>query len=362
MDSVTIVGGNVAGISAALSLHEKNIPTTVYEEKIWDKPCGGAFGKYFRNFLENNQIDVPMHTTTEVIIGNRYTEWKGIPITMYLTKRKLLQEKLIEKAQEKGIDIRLGKRLNFDKDQEKLNTLTIVATGINGFGLKALAKPEFNELGAFKYRFTSLTKLFKSSWDNNISLFYMIPEYKGYAWVFPTVNGLVDVGIGGLSKVNWKNEFKKFLSWLDREHPMKLQHINKGEVTKLRSWGIPIPVDKKPPYFKFDELTGKTFIGVGDLLDLPHPITAAGIENAYISGVYAAKCISKTTQNQLKFNHKRYQRLIQRSLIQSSNSISARIQTAIARNTYLLHGTMIGFPTRLAELILKKAPNLINAK
>ncbi len=46
---VTIVGGNIAGLSTALHLTKKNINCEVYEShaEAWAKPCGGGFGKGF---------------------------------------------------------------------------------------------------------------------------------------------------------------------------------------------------------------------------------------------------------------------------------------------------------------------------
>ena len=42
VETITIIGGNISGLSSAYYLAQKNIHVTIYEAKEWNKPCGGA--------------------------------------------------------------------------------------------------------------------------------------------------------------------------------------------------------------------------------------------------------------------------------------------------------------------------------
>ena len=73
---ITIIGGNIAGLSAAYYLSQKGFHITVYEVKLWNKPCGGAISLEFERYL-NYELDIILEES------NHYTErfkvglWSG---------------------------------------------------------------------------------------------------------------------------------------------------------------------------------------------------------------------------------------------------------------------------------------------
>ncbi len=49
--AISIIGGNIAGLSTAYHLARRGFRVTVYEARIWNKPCGGAISWEFVRYL-----------------------------------------------------------------------------------------------------------------------------------------------------------------------------------------------------------------------------------------------------------------------------------------------------------------------
>ena len=283
---VVVIGGNISGLSTVLSLSKNNIPTTLYEEKIWSKPCGGGFGFGLTHTLKDLGVDIPYRYVKWLTVANKY---KKVDIVMPLTivSRYKLQDALMNLVKQKeNVNIELGRKLNFSKDFDKFQSINVVATGINGFSRQALGK-SLSDVGMFQYQLIKADNEDLANIESTI--FYILPKQQGYAWLFPAPEGMVDIGIGGLGKgVNWDRELEKFILWIKREYGQTIK-ISK----KSRSWGIPIPV-KKPGRIA-RRYKHKLFVGVGDAIELADSITAAGIEPAWFSGQFLGDSISSPT-------------------------------------------------------------------
>ena len=213
-DHIDIIGGNISGLVAGIELTKKKIPYTIYEKGIWDKPCGGAFGQDFYKYLKENQISIDVNLVTNSVFASKYVKIEEIPYKFYITKRKHLQEELFKKIPENNLKIEKVDKKNIDK----MSNFIFVATGISGLS-KSLLKKDFPYLG--RYQYYLLNGKDYAAWDQKTSLFYWIPEIRGYAWVFPTINGLVDIGIGGFDNANQKKYYREFLHWLNKNYDLK---------------------------------------------------------------------------------------------------------------------------------------------
>jgi flavin-dependent dehydrogenase len=277
-DHIDIIGGNVSGLVAGIELTKKGIPYTIYEKGIWDKPCGGAFGQDFHQYLNKNGISIEVNPVTSTIFASKYVKMEEIPYKFYITKRKHLQEELLKKIPKQSFKMEKIDKKNIDQ----LSKVIFVATGISGLS-KYLLNKDFANLG--RYQYFLLKGEDYPAWDPKTSLFYWIPEIKGYAWVFPTINGFVDIGIGGFVNTDQKKYYRQFLHWLNKNYDLK--NPNRVLNKPLVSWGIPMWSNTTPKKVVYFENKMKQIrVGIGDAVDLPQIVSAGGIENAIIAKIY----------------------------------------------------------------------------
>lgn len=122
-----------------------------------------------------------------------------------------------------------------------------------------------------------------------IHLLSRIP--KGYFWIFPSTNGLTNVGIGAdkdvvaKHKINMRNELQAIIN----EEPQFKKRFAEAElVGEIKGWTIPIG------YFNSSlPISGNRILLCGDAAALVDPATGEGIGPAMSSGRYAAWQIKK---------------------------------------------------------------------
>lgn len=117
-----------------------------------------------------------------------------------------------------------------------------------------------------------------------IHLLNRIP--KGYFWIFPSTDGLANVGLGAdkeviaKHKINMRNELQNII----REEPQfKERFADAEQVGEVKGWTIPIG------YFNGKlPISGNRVLLCGDAASLTDPATGEGIGPAMSSGRYAA--------------------------------------------------------------------------
>jgi len=340
---VTIIGGNLSGISTALALAQKKIPIQchIYESHLeaWDKPCGGGFGLGLGVTLkEKLGINIPFRYTKTIIVANSFKYFE-FPLSLIIASRRKLQAALFERMQqEDSIHLHLGKQIRFKKDWKLFQDINIVATGINGFTKQALKK-QLRDVGRFQYQLVS------GSIDHFDSvIFYMIPKAKGYAWLFPAPEGVVDIGIGGLAKnYDFDLGLQKFNLWVQRKFDIRLKLKKRS-----RSWGIPIPI-KKPGRIA-RRFKNKLFIGVGDAVEIPDPVTAAGIEGGWFSGELVADAIKNASTIDLQ----QYATTLQNMMHDTNlTSLGERMVARLVRHRIMFPLVMSLIPNFLVKRTIK---------
>lgn len=337
---VVVIGGNISGLSTALSLSNKNIPTTLYEDKIWAKPCGGGFGFGLTHTLKELGVNIPFKYIKWVTIANQYKKVEVV-IPLTVVSRYKLQNSLMNIVQQKSnVDVQLGRKLNFKTDFDKFQDINVVATGINGFSRQALGK-SLSGVGMFQYQL--LDSESENLADIDTMIFYMLPKHQGYAWLFPAPDDKIDIGIGGLAKgVNWNKELEKFTVWVKRQYGSTIKLKKKS-----RSWGIPMPMNK--PGKIANRHNNKLFVGVGDAIELADTITAAGIEPAWFSGQLLGDSITSPTEIDLRG----YATSLEEKLRSANITTTvARIGTKIARSNIMFPLIFNLVPNRLVKLAL----------
>lgn len=341
-NSITIIGGNIAGLATAINLVEKTspIPCDLYEAKAssWDKPCGGGFGIGWGDMLKNKyNLKIPLKLSKTLILASKFNHIE-LSIPLYVSSRKKMQNEMLCYLENKSdIRIHLNTRLNFIKDWKRFNKINVVATGISGFTRQALKK-SFRELGIFKYCLIN-----NPNEEFSSTIFYMIPEIKGYAWFFPAPEGKADVGIGSLlHEADLDSELTKFLLWLRKVFDLYVpKNLN------LISWGIPIPLNKPGKIAR--KINNKIFIGVGDAIELADPVTAAGIEPAWYSGQILGSFINSAETIDIKGY---YNGLVDFLIKNNYASSGQQLIASITRNPKIFHILFSFIPNFLLKQII----------
>ncbi|MFX0181655.1 MAG: NAD(P)-binding protein [Candidatus Hodarchaeota archaeon] len=305
---ITIIGGNISGLASAYYLSQKGYHVTIYEAKIWNKPCGGAISLEFEKYLQeelNVKLEESDHYTERFKVGlwtGRYMEDVGV---FRVTTRYDLQKKLIDRVKDTpNIDFKLKRVSTNDKDI--FTPQTIVATGYSGFTNKIMERKWRFQDRALTLRYDGE---FKGCTYPNTNLLVLDHKKMGYGWVFVGKNDHINIGVGAIAHKSylWK-KYYEFFNLINNKFGYELEIPS----TKPQSWILPLPVNKKKVLIS-NKKDGFEFIGVGDVLGLAHPISGAGIEPAWQSGWILAECVENS-----RINTKKYQALLIKNLRMSS--------------------------------------------
>lgn len=106
----------------------------------------------------------------------------------------------------------------------------------------------------------------------------------GYAWVFPTSNGMARVGIGSFRKINLLDYNKKFLDFLAIQNGHSRYHGGAIPCSGLR-----------------DPVVQDIFV-VGDAAGQALPASAEGIRKAFVYGKLSGDLISKILNGELELH------------------------------------------------------------
>ena len=309
---LSIIGGNISGISSAIYMQRKNpdLDITVFEPKLWNKPCGGAISLEFYEYLQKEfQIKLEEdHHAPDLITGLWSGRYVRSDSPFIVTTRYELQNKLVTLAKNQGIKF-VEKRVSVD-DKDLFTPQTIVASGYSGLTRKLMNQSWKDSDFAPIIRFdgvvdTSLTKYPDAS--------YIILDNKqvGYGWLFVGSNGHINVGLGGLGSPEIINKrYYLFLELLRDKYDVTLPF----DKVKPEGWGLPLPINKWKYKVanKLEQYSDVEFVGVGDALGLAHPILGAGIEPGWQSGWLLAESYDSKAgfintvryKKLLKANHK----------------------------------------------------------
>lgn len=324
---ISVVGGNVAGLSAAYHLAQRGFNVRVYEARIWNKPCGGAISCEFAGYLEN-ELGVRPQGADHFVPGLRLSFRDRLPLDVkgffVVVRRMELQQKLIERLrQEPNIDF-VFKRVSVS-EPELFSPQTILASGYSGFTRRVLRENWKQPFHWIIFRFDGYAD---SGPQPNRHLMVFDSRVDGYGWVFIGKDRHINIGFGGISgRQAVRRRYEEFLESIERKHGY---HIHLGP-HKPEGWKIPVLFKnwKHPVSFK---RKGVEFIGAGDVLGLAHPVIGAGIEPAWQSGLLLAACADPGTG---VIDTGLYSRLLKRNLLLTSRRPIHQAMTAAAKSGLL---------------------------
>lgn len=345
LNPITILGGNIVGLAAAWYLAKKGCPVTIYESKIWDKPCGGAITIEFAQYLRQ-ELDIDIKALDQFIprikfafLNSRHVETKGIFV---ITSRQDIQNQLIKRLQ-KEPNINIVFKQFSTKDHHLFTPQTILATGFSGFTTQIL-KDRWQHI-EYAATLKSIGTI-KGLSGSGTHLIMFDSKKNGYGWVFIQPDNKVNIGVGGLTKTHllyqWYDEFIELIRADFNYHFTPDQR-------RPKLWKIPIAVNNLNTPVAFSQ-NNIEFIGAGDVLGLAHPFLAAGIEPAWQSGWLLGESVDPNTK---KINTIRYRHLLKQNLLLTSRK---RFDIILAR---LLRYNFIPYKNQLSFNILSLLKNPI---
>ncbi len=287
---IAIAGGNIAGLSAAYFLARRGFDTTVYETRLWNKPCGGAISREFAQYLED-ELDITPYGADHVIPGitmafckNRSLNFEGFFV---VTSRYELQKQLIARlSREPNIRI-IYKRVSL-KDHALFTPQTIIATGFSGFTRQVMGHHWHRMEKGLSFRFDGEIDT-RDLPDRHLIVFDS--RIGGYAWIFLGKGRHINIGIGGrIDRCRLKKWYTDSFFQVAGQYGYRFP----SGTFPLQGWKIPVAAHNWRHPVSFLK-NGIEFIGTGDVLGLAHPIMGAGIEPAWQSGWLLAESVDART-------------------------------------------------------------------
>lgn len=299
MYDLIIVGGGPAGSSAGRRAGQLNLDTLLIEKQNFPryKPCGGAFSEQAMSYLD---FKVPDYIHERNIYGAR-VHYKEAVIEQHkkyriatLTTRSILDNYLLNKAKETGIEVRYGEKVVdiFEKSNH-IEIITSIRTYKSKFVIIAEgSKGKLKHLVRTKDSKDSLAVAVVTEIpaDNSKIDSYIYEaidihfghSYLGYGWIFPHEK-YFSVGIGGLSKYLPKpqEEMKKFLTMngFTSDYELKTHIVPVGGITR--------------------KIFSRRIVLCGDAAGFVDSFYGEGIAYAIRSGQIASNTISNVLKSNL---------------------------------------------------------------
>lgn len=369
---ICIIGAGPGGVTAAITLAQKRIPSVVLEKSVFprDKVCGDAFsGRASEIITRLNSELIDQLRKKSIILESQGTHlfapnMKGVRIpfrsedhskekTLGFTSRRFDFDSIFASEMEKYPEIKLledyeaksftkanGKWIitacnnsNSRNNYPEITTkLIIAADGANSRFANQVAgrKTDPRHYGAgIRAYYSGMEGLDP---DGFIELYFLKSLLPGYLWIFPLSDGMANTGVWTRSDLVRRKKIN-----LERELQTALQTLPglKERFADARMAAPPVGFTL-PLGFRIKNISGPQYMLVGDAASLIDPFTGEGIGNAMVSGALAAEQAMLCTQS-MDFSEA------------SLRSYDSRIQAILGRE--LLLGRRLQKLTRHPQLI-----------
>jgi len=230
MYDLIIIGGGPSGSAAGRLAGNTGLKTLLIEKEIFPryKPCGGAFSEQAMSYID---FDIPQYIYERNIFGARvhfrgnFIEKRKDYRIATLVTRSVLDNYLLNKAKETGIEIKTGeKATSFRENYEYVELFTdkgaykarfvILAEGAQGNLKNGIRKKD----GKNEYAICIVTEVEEENRKidqyicDAIDIFFGIAN-RGYGWIFPHEK-YFSVGVGGLAS-DFTNPRKAMIDFLN---------------------------------------------------------------------------------------------------------------------------------------------------
>ena len=295
MFDVVVVGGNLAGATAAINAVESGVSVALVErhkKPFFPAHCGEAMPDTWAKFINLEKTGCPINKIKNVIFNVSSSKEYHINMNKhraYIIDRNYAENYLLEEAKNKGVDLKLGMKMTdfkppndviLDNDKTIKGRFIIDASGIScqvgrRIGMATKLKPE--DIGV-----CIQSRVHCNLKSDTIKMWFHKPYAPfGYAWFFPVNNKEANIGIGvyGGQKLDLAKLLDKYIKDMTG-CKNKISHTFRACV---------------PVAYPMEKLTKDNVMIVGDAARLSNPNFGCGIGNALFSGcsagMTAANCI-----------------------------------------------------------------------
>lgn len=299
MIDVVVIGGNLAGATAAINAAEKGISVALIErhkKPFFPAHCGEAMPSIWTKWLDLDKIGCPKNEIKNVVINVSSPK----EYVLKLKKRKALifdrnfvENYLIKEAGKKGVELKLGTSMRgFNPPNEIILNNNKIINGRIIIDASGIACQVGKQIGMS-------TKLLKKqigvcnqsrvqgNFDNETLKIWFHKPYApfGYAWFFPVNKKTANIGIGipGGQKIDIAELLKKYIEDMTGSN-FKITH----------NFRACVPL--APP---MSRLVKNNVMIVGDAARLVNSEWGCGIGNALFSGSNAGMTAAQYIQGKI---------------------------------------------------------------
>ena len=315
---VAIIGGGIAGCTAAITLARSGRSVILYEKSSLphDKVCGEFLSYECSSYLSDVGLDLDslgsMRIDNFELHCRQLSLRRPLPRQARSLSRKVLDEKLLDLCRKENVDVQRGVQIT---DLNNLPARSIIcATGKHDF--KQLGKREGRDSKWVGYKIhLTLSSSNAKVLRDYIELFIFGGGYGGLSLVDKDTANLAFIVRADTAKeigVDWL----KICSYLSRESTPLRMLLHHAEPVTTR----PLTISPMPYGFLRDKAPGKNIFCVGDQLAVIPSLTGDGMAIAMMSGTAAANSIINHGPDSAHEFHKKMKPLL-RSQIRIAYSL-----------------------------------------
>ena len=376
-NNICIIGSGPAGIAAGIRLSQLNVPFTIVEKEEFprDKICGdGISGKSLMILRKLGEGLVESMTRLEKATpswGVRFyaPNHKSFTISFkdedvdlppgYVVPRSEFDSMLFSRLEnspyalikqrttvsqvtkvENGFEV-----FNATGELITNSRLLLISTGFDKQLIQSVypeSPTSVNDTLGLRVYYQGIHDL---SEDNSIEFHFLKEILPGYLWIFPSGNGMANVGIGLAKSLVSRKKISliNLLQELIAKYPYLRRRFKDAKV-------VGKPAAQIVPFFsKKIPISGDNYLLLGDAARLVDPYTGEGIANALFSGLVAAEVAADALGSE-NYSRKKLQEYDQRiySALEKELMLGLRLQE-IGKSTALVN-LVIGRASRSKKI------------
>lgn len=308
---VVIVGAGPAGLSTALGLKGSGLRVVIIDKERFprDKVCGGGLSsrslRVINDLFPDGSFAAPLQaiqgfeiTTPDHSVYQYQPVDKGVPLQLGATTDRQKFDEALLQAVLRLPDIEFRERvkaneLSFSESQvvvsttagELITKMVVLADGAHSQLIGPLSGSAFNR----KTDGLALRGIFRevkpTGGEHFVSFYFLKEVFPGYLWIFPTTDGLWNVGVYVPLKSWHHNSFnlnRLFFELIQDNSELASRFQDAVLVGRVESDILPLGKLQR-------RFSGHRWISAGDSASLIDPLAGEGIGNALMSGQLSAK-------------------------------------------------------------------------
>ena len=316
---ILIAGAGPAGASLAVNLCRMGYHVTLIDSKTFprDKICGDFIGPVALQELEALGIDLPSQDGCRIdgaavfldgrqLIEQPLPSADGLPAFGKVIPRLVLDEKIFRAAVSAGASILENCRLvdftigpshaeavcSHDGRRMKITAKMIV--GADG-GNSTVARLFHGFRHPPESRILAVRAYYKGVGgpSNRADLFFSSKSFPGYCWLFPSGEGMANVGVGMIMKTLPKGEhhLRDMLTELIDTDPSLHDRMKEASLAgNIEAWPLPV-------FNPALRCAGDRLLLTGDAGGLVNALNGEGIQYALLSGRWASGTIKHALES-----------------------------------------------------------------